>query len=120
MLNEIQIKRMLGKLKSFEDILDAKLFDKVAEPEVKAWVADKQYHEIPSDDKFVPIQKGWKWGADGQYCWLKGSFIVPKELDGKDLFIKPHVGFYEAMLWVNGKVNGTFATKIVYTAHGNH
>ncbi len=120
MLNEIQIKRMLGKLKSFEDILDAKLFDKVAEPEIKAWVADKQYHEIPSDDKFVPIQKGWKWGADGQYCWLKGSFIVPKELDGKDLFIKPHVGFYEAMLWVNGKVNGTFATKIVYTAHGNH
>ena len=27
---------------------------------------------------------------------------------------------YEAMLWVDGRVSGTFATKIVYTGHGNH
>ncbi len=120
MLNEVQIQRMLKKLRGFEDMLEPMLFEKIGEPQVEAWVADKQYHDIPADKPFAPIASGWQWGADGQYCWLKGSFTVPEELDGRDLFIKPHVGFYEAMLWVNGKVSGTFATKIVYTSHGNH
>ena len=32
----------------------------------------------------------------------------------------PHTEGYETLLWVNGKPFGTFATKIVFTGHGNH
>ncbi|MFR8461363.1 MAG: hypothetical protein ACLVEX_09270 [Ruthenibacterium lactatiformans] len=39
---------------------------------------------------------------------------------GRDLFLRPQFGGYEAMLWVDGAPRGTFATKIVVTRHGNH
>ena len=42
------------------------------------------------------------------------------KLDGKNIFIRPHTQGYESLLWVNGEPFGTFATKIVFTGHGNH
>ena len=38
----------------------------------------------------------------------------------RQLYLRPRVGGYEAMLWVDGMPKGTFATKIVVTRHGNH
>lgn len=120
MLNQKQIERMLGKLRRFERMLEPYIFTKVGEVDFKAYVADKQYHTIPDDSLFEPVEKGFTWYGEGKYCWFKGEYTVPKELEGQPLFIKPHMEGYEAMLWVDGKVSGTFATKIVYTGHGNH
>lgn len=120
MLNQMQIDRMLKKLKRFEECLEPYIFIKVDEVDFKAFVTDKQYHEIPDDSLFEPIEKGFTWQGENRYCWYKGEYTVPAELEGKPLFIKPKMEGYEAMLWVDGRVSGTFATKIVYTGHGNH
>ena len=120
MLNEPQINRMLLKLERFATQLEPHIFEKKSELEnVEYFHTDRQYHTIP-ETGFVPIQKGMKWSGEGTYCWFKSSFTVPEELDGKTVFVMPHIGGYEALLWVNNIPFGTFASKIVYTAHGNH
>ncbi len=112
--------KMIAKLSRFEDTLNPYLFKKVESLPVEAFVADKQHHTIPENVTFEKVSSGWRWGGEGAYCWLKSNYMVPAELDGKDIFIMPKMGGYEAMLWVNGVPFGTFNTKIVYTSHGNH
>ncbi len=120
MLNEQQINRMLGKLERFEKQLEPLIFEKVASVEFSAFPVREQRHSIPDISNYAPVPLGWHWGEECSYCWFKSSFTVPLELEGKPLFIRPHIEGYEAMLWVDGKPFGTFATKIVFTGHGNH
>lgn len=120
MLYKAHYEKMLSKLKRLEITLNPYLFKKIESLPTKAFRADKQYHDIPEDDKFEAITKGFKWGSDGEYLWLKADYTVPQELNGKDLFLMPKLGGYEAMLWVNGVPFGTFNNKITYTSHGNH
>lgn len=120
MLNDVQIKRFLGKMESFIERMEPHIFVKVGELEnVTKCHVDKRYNKAP-DLPFVPAVKGEEWEGEGTYCWFKGEFTVPENLAGQTLFIKPHIGGYEALLFVNGKPFGTFASKIVVTAHGNH
>ena len=120
MFTEKQIERMLGKLERFEAMLEPRIFSKVAEVGARAYETTERLHKIPDDSLFKPVDKGFGWGGEGSYCWFKTEFTVPAELDGKDIFIKPHTEGYETLLWVNGMPFGTFATKIVFTGHGNH
>ncbi len=120
MLNDKQIERLLGKMEQFIERLEPHIFVKVGELQnVEMCHVDKRYHSLP-ELPFVKAEKGTAWQGEGTYCWFKGDFTVPEELAGKTLFIKPHIGGYEALLFVNGKPFGTFASKIVVTAHGNH
>ena len=120
MLNDVQIKRFLGKMESFIERMEPHIFVKVGELEnVTKCHVDKRYNKAP-DLPFDPAVKGEEWEGEGTYCWFKGEFTVPENLAGQTLFIKPHIGGYEALLFVNGKPFGTFASKIVVTAHGNH
>lgn len=120
MLTEKQIERMLSKLDRFENTLEPMIFTKVAEIGAKAYETTERLHEIPDDSLFKPVEKGFTWGGECAYCWFKTEFTVPDELDGKNLFIRPETQGYESLLWVNGMPFGTFATKIVFTGHGNH
>ncbi len=120
MLNDKQIERLMGKLGAFIERLEPNIFVKVGELEnVTKCHVDKRYHSLP-DLPFEKAEKGSIWKGEGTYCWFRGEYVVPEELAGKSLFIKPHIGGYEALLFVNGKPFGTFASKIVVTAHGNH
>ncbi len=121
MLTERQIDRMLGKLKRFEEILDPMLFNKVAKIDsANFYETTDRLYDIPADSLCAPIKSGSTWGSEEAFGWFKTEFVVPAELDGKDIFIMPHTEGYESLLWVNGKPFGTFATKIVFTGHGNH
>jgi len=121
MLTEKQIDRMLKKLVRFEEILEPYIFRKVGEVSTcRAFRTTEQHHEIPDEVFFSPAEPGFQWGSESEYCWFKTRYIVPGELDGKDLFLRPHIGGYEALLWVNGEPFGTFCSKIVFTGHGNH
>jgi len=120
MLNNPQIDRMLSKIDRFSVTLEPMIFEKVGEAEFSAFVTDEQYHSIPDDSCFSHVDKGWTWYGRDKYCWFKGQYTVDASLAGQPLFLKPHMQGYEAMLWVDGKVFGTYATKISYTAHGNH
>lgn len=120
MLYKAHYERMLSKLRRLEDTLNPYLFTKIKSLDTYAFIADRQYHSIPDSDNFEKISHGWKWGGEGNYCWLKAEYTVSPELDGRDIFLMPKVGGYEAMLWVDGVAFGTYNTKITYTAHGNH
>lgn len=120
MLNNPQIDRMLSKIDRFSVTLEPMIFEKVGEAEFSAFLTDKQYHSIPDESCFAPVEKGWTWYGKDKYCWFKGQYTVDESLSGQPIFLKPHMQGYEAMLWVDGKVFGTYATKISYTAHGNH
>ncbi|MBE6790376.1 MAG: alpha-mannosidase [Ruminococcaceae bacterium] len=120
MLNDKQIERFLGKMGAFIERMEPHIFVKVGELEnVEKCHVNERYHKEP-DLPFTKAEKGEYWEGEGTYCWFRGEFNVPEELAGKTLFIKPHIGGYEALLFVNGKPFGTFASKIVVTAHGNH
>ena len=121
MLAEKQIQRMYQKLTRFEKILEPLIFrkeEKIGDI-VKYETTDRLY-EIPDDSLFIPAEVGSEWGGEESFCWYKAEFTVPDKLDGKDIFIMPHTQGYETLLWVNGEPFGTFATKIVFTGHGNH
>ncbi|MCD7827956.1 MAG: glycosyl hydrolase-related protein [Clostridiales bacterium] len=120
MLNEPQIEKLLGKIKRFTDLLEPMIFEKQDEINFDAYITEERLHSIPSKDKFSPIEKGSTWYGKDRYCLFRGEYTVPERLKGRDIFIKPHIEGYEALLFVNGKTMGTFATKIVYTSHGNH
>ncbi len=121
MLTEKQIERMLSKLKRFEDTLNPMLFKKVSRIDsALAYETLDRLYEIPDSSVMAPVESGWVWGAEESFCWFKTEFVVPDELDGKNLFVMPHTEGYETLLWVNGKPFGTFCTKIVFTGHGNH
>lgn len=120
MLYKAHYERMLSKLRRLEDTLNPYLFTKIESLPAFAFVSAKQFHSIPDAENFEEIASGRKWGGEGNYCWLKAEYIVPDALDGRDLFLMPKVGGYEAMLWVDGAPFGTYNNKITYTAHGNH
>lgn len=120
MLNKPQLDRMFEKIERFQRQIEPHIFEKVGEWEdVSYCQVDRQYHSLP-DLPFKKAEKGLIWQGEKTYCWFDGSYTVPAELDGKTLFIWPHIEGYEALLFVNGMPYGTFATKIVTTGHGNH
>lgn len=108
---------MLLKLKRLEKTLNPYLFNKVESLPARAFRCKEQFHHIPDDENFKEISDGFKWGSNGEYCWIKAEYTVPKELNGTDLFLMPKLGGYEAMLWVNGVPFGTYNNKITYTSH---
>ncbi|MBQ8764138.1 MAG: alpha-mannosidase [Clostridia bacterium] len=121
MLAEKQTERMLSKLKRFEKTLNPMLFKQVIKiDKVLAFETQERFYEIPDESLFSPVESGWIWGSEESFCWFKAEFTVPEELEGENLFVMPHTEGYESLLWVNGKPFGTFATKIVFTGHGNH
>ncbi len=120
MLTDKQIERMLGKLKRFESTIEPFVFEKVGELDCAAFITTEQHHQIPDASLFTNIEKGWRWGGEGAYCWFTAQFTVTPDIAGRDLFIRPHIEGYEALVWVNGEPFGTFSTKIVFTGHGNH
>ncbi len=120
MLTEKQIERMLRKLKRFESTIEPLIFEKVGELECSAFQTPEQFHKIPDKSHFAPVSKGWRWGGESFYCWFAAELKVTKDMAGKPLFVRPKIEGYEALLWVNGEPFGTFASKIVFTGHGNH
>lgn len=120
MYTEKQLKRMFEKLERLEKMLEPRLFRKVASIPMKVYQTDGRYHSVPGDECFEACEDGKVFEGEGIYCWMKGSFTVPEELEGKDLFVYPKARGYEGLLWVNGKPYGNFAAKFIVHSHGNH
>lgn len=120
MLNEPQIGKLIDKIGRFTELLEPMIFETQETIDFTQYVTKDRLHEIPDDSLFSTVERGATWYGKDAYSWYKTSYTVPENLNGKDLFIKPHMEGYEALLFVNGRTMGTFATKIVYTGHGNH
>ncbi len=120
MYTEKQLERLFEKLRNYEKRLERRLFYKVDELSVKAFQTDGSHHSVPEDVYFTDCKSGTVFEGEGIYCWFKGTYQVPEELDGRTLFIYPKIWGYEGMLWVDGKPCGNFASKIIEHSHGNH
>ena len=120
MYTEIQLDRMLGKLKRYEEMLEPKLFTVVDTVEMKAFLTDGSHHSVPEESCFSHCEDGTVFEGEGIYCWFRGGYTVPEALEGKTLFVYPRIKGYEGMLWVDGKPYGNFAAKFIVHSHGNH
>ena len=118
MISEKQIERTLQKLVRLESTLEQQLFQRVDSVPMKWFHTMERLHAVPEDSLFS--QPGESWGQEGQYCWFKGTYTVPAELAGMDLYLYPKTGAYEGMLWKDGVPYGNFASKEVVGSHGNH
>ena len=67
---------------------------------------------------WLPISKGTRWGGNFMYAWFKTEFIVPKEFDGKKLWLENQTQCVEALVFKNGKPSGMFDVCDDMT-HGN-
>ena len=120
MLTEKQTERMLDKLKQFEETLENLMFRPVEEVSMGMYQTSESLDRMPDRELFHKAKKGDIWGGEGKYCWFAGDFVVPEYLDGKDLYLKPEIGGYEAMLWIDGVPYGIYTSKIIVHSHGNH
>lgn len=120
MLAEKSMNQTLAKLKRLETTLERLLFQKVGEVPVRFFQTADSLHHIPDDIQFGPLPTSGRWGGESQYGWFLGAYEVPRELTGKDLFLYPRIGGYEATLWVDGRIHSNFANKILVGSHGNH
>ena len=75
-------------------------------------------HHIPDPSLFGPVPE--TWGGEGMYAWFLLDYTVPEALAGRDLFLFPHIAFFEGTLWVNGKIHSNYAAKFNEGSHGNH
>ncbi|UKS29482.1 glycosyl hydrolase-related protein [Paenibacillus sp. HWE-109] len=119
MLNEKQTERMLGKLKRFENTIEPFIFTRVDTLDVGIFKTKERFHRIPESHLFIKAEAGEMWGGEENYCWFKGKYEVKQDLNNQTLFLKPHVGGHESLLWVNGSPFGTF-TFTASPSHGNH
>ena len=121
MLNTAQIERMLSKLKQLELTMDAYIFTKQDSITVKKFETKDQLYHAPKDKTaYKSVAKGDTWGEERSYCWFNGQYTVPAKFENTPLYIYPHFGGYEALLYVNDIPYGNFAYKICPTGHGNH
>lgn len=84
------------------------------------WEAARTMEELPFDDlgslSFKPVEPGYTWGKVWEYCWFRGSVILPKEAEGKRIVMKLVPGG-ESTLFVNGKSFGTHRAEWVWVPH---
>ncbi len=119
MLTDRSMEQTVKKLTRFTNTLMKRLFIPVGQAEQLGYFGTREpLHSIPDVGLFSATPE--HWGGEGLYGWFLMRFAVPKELDGRALFLYPHTGFYEATLWVNGKIHSNYAAKIVEGSHGNH
>lgn len=121
MLNDTQVQRMLRKLRRYIGTLESMIFEEITTVPAVLFETSERLHNIPDGPvHYREINSGDKWGAEGVYGWFKAELTVDKTLAGEALYLYPHVGGYEGMLWVNGQVKGIYGSKMVLHSHGNH
>jgi alpha-mannosidase len=120
MYTDRQIEKMLGKVRRFEDTLEAMIFDRKDSVDFKIFRTTERLTTVPADELFEDIKRGETWGGEHAYAWFKTTYTVPAELDGQAIYIWPDMNCYEGMLFVDGVPYGIFANKVHQTAHGNH
>ncbi len=105
-----KVKRLYGEYRKF-------LYNKVAElpceileiptPENTPEARSHFQAEMPKSG-WRKVNSGDNWGDEFSYAWIRSSYTVPNEFEGKKLLLKPNVGLVEGLLFLNGKASGIF------------
>ena len=99
-----KLKSVMGNYESF-----------VREPagEVTGYEAltTREHFRNPPEGDWHPIEKGVSWGGVDQNLWVRGTYTVPPEMQGRKLYAVSHAGGIEELLFVNGTPAGLFSWK---------
>lgn len=115
MLNPVQTQRMLIKLKRLQRSYTPYMFTPVTALDFTLFETTDELFGVPENVDFKPISKGSEWGSARSFGWFKTEFTPDKELLGKKLYLYPHFGGAEGMLYLNGTPRGIFTLQ-----NGNH
>ncbi|MBR2669543.1 MAG: alpha-mannosidase [Solobacterium sp.] len=65
---------------------------------------------------FIPVEQGYTWGNQWEYCWFRGTITLPKEAEGKRIALDLQTGG-ESTIFINGKEFGTYRSSWVEVPH---
>lgn len=71
------MKKMIEKVKKYEQTYSQYLYNRVAELECEIFETDEMFTSVPDTDKWVGIKKGGTFGHEFGYAWFKSKFTVP-------------------------------------------
>lgn len=84
------------------------------------WTAYRTMEQLTRDEalqkEFVPVECGFTWGKEYEYCWFSGSVIIPQQAKGERIVLNLNPGG-ESCLFVNGEPFGTFRASWVKQPH---
>lgn len=120
MLQPSQQQQLLKKLKRLPGLADRHFFIPAAWLETTVHETTLLYDEPPADVPYRVVSPGDSWGNEESYAWFHCGTVLKREWCGAPLYLRPRLGGYEGLLFVNGEPSGSFANKITVTTHGNH
>ncbi len=103
-----QIEKLINKMKSLEMPYLDLMFEKVLDMDVLKHNTEEHLRCVPQDVEWETIKKGDLWGGPFKTMWLKGSFQVPEEYDGRKLVLCSDIDAFECLAFINGKPGGLF------------
>lgn len=115
MLNPTQTERMLLKLRRMQETYAPLLFEPVLSLDFLLWETEEELFSPPEHADWRPLSPGETWGAPRSYGWFQASLRPDSSLSGKALYLRPHFGGAEGLLYVNGFPRGIFTLQ-----NGNH
>lgn len=71
----------------------------------------REHFRNPPEGDWHPIEKGTSWGGVDRNLWVRGTYTVPPEMQGRKLYAVSHAGGIEELLFVDGKPSGLFSWK---------
>ena len=100
MVCEIFNRRMYDKLENANNIY-AKLIFKTLYPVSDALCLEtKEHFRLPPEGDWKPLAPATFWGGEYQNIWIKTTVTVPKEAEGKKLFLVPRTGAVENLFFL--------------------
>ncbi|MBR3494060.1 MAG: alpha-mannosidase [Clostridia bacterium] len=120
MLTDASMNQTIRKLDRLCDTLYRRIFAPVGQAEFLAFTETREPLNRAPEDTPWSGRLPERWGGEGVYGWFRYRWTVPEALEGRALFVRPLLGFYEATLWVNGRIHSNYAQKYAVDSHGNH
>ena len=103
--------RVLGKLENLNKIYANMMYTKVDTLKDTVGLRTIEHLRTPPTEGLEPLNVGDRWGGEYMNLWIKCSYTIPKELEGKKLYVIPHTDAYEIMFFKNGIPDGIFNSK---------
>lgn len=98
--------------------LKADFYEPLGEVTWKAFqtMAYLSREEAEGSKEFEPVEEGFAWGRTYEYCWFKGTIVLPPEAEGERIVLNLRPGG-ESSVFVNGEAFGTYRAAWVNEEH---
>ena len=120
MYNENLNRRIYEKLDHALAIYEKLIYRKVGELQhAEGFFTEEHLRAVP-ESGFAPIEPGMPWGGEWNNLWVRGDYVVPAALEGKDLYVVSDCGGCEQLFFLNGEPKGIFNSKNREFIGGRH